>query len=303
MNHVSRVSIFLEVVRHKSFSGAARTLGVTGPAISKQVQSLEDQLGVRLLHRTTRSVTLTEQGAVYAERARKAIEDLQDAERYVQNLREQPTGLIRVNVPSSFGSRYLSNPIAEFARTYPDVTVEVDYDDRHVDVISEGYDVAVRIGALEDSSLIARKIADCPIYPLASPSLLETLGPINFPEELNGAPGIIFTQHGNFAEWQFTGPDGDAGSVRLARKFSSNSGEGMITACHHGLGIALLPVFFCADEIEKGSLIRLLPNYKTTPERGIYAMFPESRYISTKVRLFVEMLVHKCRNLPWQSKA
>ena len=158
MDHISRVGLFLEVVKHQSFAGAARHLGMTGPALSKQVQALEDQLGVRLLHRTTRQVTLTEEGAIYSERARKALEDLEEAERQVQDLKTCPTGVLRINAPMSLGQRCLVEPIAAFANAYSDVQLDVDFDDRQVDILAEGYDVVIRVGVLHDSSLIARKL-------------------------------------------------------------------------------------------------------------------------------------------------
>ncbi|MFT5116436.1 MAG: DNA-binding transcriptional LysR family regulator, partial [Parasphingorhabdus sp.] len=147
MDHISRVGVFLEVVKNESFAGAARALGLTGPAISKQVQSLEDQLGVKLLSRTTRHVGLTEEGAIYFEKARQALEDLNEAEQHIQDLKACPTGKLKVNAPMSFGTRFLTRPIATFAEQYPEVELEIDFDDRWVDVVGEGFDVVIRIGS------------------------------------------------------------------------------------------------------------------------------------------------------------
>ena len=169
MNHISRVDLFLEVAKQRSFTAAAKCLNLSGPAVSKQVQTLENQLGVKLLNRTTRQVTLTEEGAIYAERAGQALEDLHEAERQILELKDCPVGKLRINVPLSFGIAYLSRPIVDFANRYPEVVMDVNYDDRRVDMIAEGYDVLVRIGSLEDSSLIARKLADSPIILCASP--------------------------------------------------------------------------------------------------------------------------------------
>jgi DNA-binding transcriptional LysR family regulator len=176
MSQLSKVAAFIEVAKHESFAAAARSLGLTGPAVSKQVQALEEQLGVKLLYRTTRKVSLTEEGALYFERARKALEDLDEAEQQIQELKACPTGKLKINAPSSFGNQYLAKPITEFAKLYPDVELDVDFDDRWVDVIGEGYDVVIRIDALEDSSLIARKLASCPIALCASPNLLKSKG-------------------------------------------------------------------------------------------------------------------------------
>ena len=176
LDHISRVGVFLEVVKYESFAGAARSLGLTGPAISKQVQSLEDQLGVKLLSRTTRHVGLTEEGAIYFEKARQALEDLNEAEQQIQELKACPTGKLKVNAPMSFGTQFLTRPIAAFAEQYPEVELEIEFNDRWADVVGEGFDVVIRIGSLEDSTLIARKLAPCPIILCAGKKLIEEYG-------------------------------------------------------------------------------------------------------------------------------
>ena len=280
------LGFFLEVVKYKGFAGAARHLGMTGPALSKQVQSLEDQLGVRLLHRTTRQVTLTEEGALYNERARKALEDLEEAERLIQELKACPTGLLRINAPMSLGRRSLAGPIAEFASRYPEVVLDVDFDDRKVDIIAEGYDVVIRVGVLNDSSLIARKLADCPIFACASPGYIEQYGSPGEPKDLSSFSSIIYSRHGSMSDWRYISSEGKTGVVGLKKKIAANSDTMMLEACLHGLGIAILPIFSTADYLENGKLVRVLADYTTYPERGIYAMFPQNRHLSTKVRLF-----------------
>ena len=299
MDHISRVGVFLEVVKHQSFAGAARRLGMTGPALSKQVQSLEDQLGVRLLHRTTRQVTLTEEGAIYSERARKALEDLNEAEQQIQELKACPTGILKINAPMSFGKKYLTSPIAAFAKEYPDVKMEVDFDDRRVDLIGEGYDVVVRIGALEDSSLISRKLATCPIILCASADFVKTHGLPKSPDALSDLPAIIFNKHGNISGWQYEDNKGNIGSANLNQHFAANSAEMMLEACLQGIGVALLPIFVASTHLKSGQLVEALPEYKTSPERGIYAIFPQNRHLSTKTRLFVDWLSECSKAFPW----
>ncbi|MFT5608308.1 MAG: DNA-binding transcriptional LysR family regulator, partial [Parvicella sp.] len=196
MDHISRVGVFLQVVKYESFAGAARALGITGPAISKQVQSLEGQLGVKLLNRTTRHVSLTEEGAIYFDRARKALEDLEEAQQQIQELKACPTGKLKVNAPMSFGTQFLTKPIASFAQQYPDVELEIDFSDRWVDVLAEGYDVVVRIASLEDSNLIARKLAPCPIVLCAGAKLIEKLGLPDSVDALSDYPAVVYNQHG-----------------------------------------------------------------------------------------------------------
>jgi DNA-binding transcriptional LysR family regulator len=300
MDPISRIAIFVQVARLQSFVAAGRELGMSGPAVSKQIQALEDRLGVRLLNRTTRSVTLTDEGALYLDRAAKALEDLQEAERRIQELKDCPTGKLKINAPMSFGNQYLVGPIAQFAKRYPEVKVEVDFDDRWVDVIAEGYDVAVRIGVLDDSSLIARKLASCPIILCASRAYKDQHGLPNEPSQLPEFPAIIYSQHGQSEEWRYQTSDGSRGSVRLNRNFAGNSAEMQLEACLQGLGIALLPVFIASEHLDSGDLIRVLPAFETYPQRGIYALFPQKRYLATRVRLFVDWLSECGEEFPWQ---
>lgn len=296
---ISKIAIFLAVVKHESFAAAARDMGMTGPALSKQVKALEDELGVRLLNRTTRQVTLTEEGAIYHERARKAVEDLEEAKRQIQDLKNVPTGLLRISAPMSFGKKYLVGPIAAFAKKYPDVQLDIDFDDRHVDIIAEGYDVAVRIGALKDSSLIARKLAPFSVLLCASPVFIEKYGEPQTPEDLHRYPAILFNKHSNTSEWRYTDPNGQKGSATLKNVMSANTAEMMLEACLEGIGIAMLPIFAAAEPLSQGKLLHILPNYETRPELSIHAVFPQNRYLSTKTRLFVDWLSTHCKDLPW----
>ena len=299
MDHISRVGLFLEVVKHQSFAGAARSLGITGPALSKQVQSLEDQLAVRLLNRTTRQVTLTEEGAIYSERARKALEDLAEAEQQIQERKANPTGTLKINAPMAFGRHHLTQSIAAFARQYPDLQLEVDFDDRLVDVVSEGYDVVVRIGAMEDSSLIARKLSPCPLILCASASCIEQYGRPETPKNLSDYPSIIYTRHGYENRWRYQDKNGKIGTAALKQAFAANNAEMMLEACLQGLGFAILPIFTVATHLKSGQLVEVFSDYKSYPERGIYATFPQNRHLSVKVRLFVDWLSESSKAFPW----
>ena len=300
MDPISKVAIFVQVAQLQSFAAAGRALGMSGPAVSKHIQSLENRLGVRLLNRTTRSVTLTEEGALYLERAGKALEDLQEAERRIQELKDCPTGKLKINAPMSFGNQYLVGPIAQFAQRYPEVKLEVDFDDRWVDVIAEGYDVVVRIGALEDSSLIARKLASCPIILCASPAYKAQHGLPEKPSQLPDFPAIIYNKHGQSEEWRYQALNGSRGSARLNRNFAGNSAEMQLEACLQGLGIALLPAFVASKHLDSGALLQVLPELETYPQRGIYALFPQNRHLAIRVRLFVDWLSECSVEFPWQ---
>ncbi len=299
MDHISRVGIFIEVVKQHSFAGAARALGMTGPAVSKQVQALEKQLGIKLLERTTRHIALTEEGSVYYEHANKALSDLNEAEQYILELKSKPTGKLKVNAPMSFGNKYLTKPIARFAEQYPDVDLEVVFNDHWVDIIGEGFDVVIRIGALEDSSLIARKLADCPIKLCASRSFIEKYGAPENIKQLKEFPGIVYSLHSQGGEWRFKAPDGQISMEKLTRTFAANNGEMQLEACLQGIGIAVLPIFNAAEYLLSGELVELLPEYETYPKRGIYALYPQNRYLSTRVRLFIDALSDASKDLPW----
>lgn len=299
MDHISRVGVFIEVVKHESFSGAARSLGMTGPAISKQVQTLEGNLGVKLLNRTTRHVSLTEEGAVYFDRARKALEDLYEAEQHIQELRASPTGKLKVNAPMSFGAQFLTDPIAKFARQYPNVELDVDFSDRWVDMAAEGYDVVIRIASLDDSSLVARKLAPCPIVLCASPQLVAQCGLPTSANDLKAFPAVVYNRHSQKAQWVYTDHNTVDGRVTLNRQFAANTAEMQLDACLHGIGVSLLPIFSAHKHIESGELIHLLPDFKTTPERGIYALYPQNRYLSIRTRLFIDWLTSASEQFSW----
>jgi DNA-binding transcriptional LysR family regulator len=300
MDHISRVGIFIEVVKHESFAGAARALGLTGPAISKQVQSLEQKLGIKLLNRTTRHVGLTEEGAIYFEKARQALEDLDEAEQQIQELKACPTGKLKVNAPMSFGTQFLTRPIASFAEQYPEVELEIEFNDRWSDVVAEGFDVVIRIGVLEDSTLIARKLAPCPIILCAGKKLIEKYGVPESVEQLSDYPGIIYNMHQQKGEWRYRDDNGVIATQTLNRNFAANTAEMQVEACLHGIGIALLPAFSAEAYLKSGELIALFPEYPTFPELGIYAMYPQNRYLSTRTRLFIDWLSQASKDFSWR---
>lgn len=299
MNNISRTAIFIEVVKQQSFVGAAKKLGMTSPGVSKQISNLEDYLGVRLLNRTTRQVSLTEAGAIYNEKARKALEDLAEVEQQIQELKACPTGVLKINAPMSFGKSFLAKPIAEFAKKYPQVKMEVDFDDRRVDIIADGYDVVIRIGSLQDSSLISRKLGSCPILLCASKKFIKENKPIKTPKDLTKLPAIIFNKHSVISQWQFSDKNSKVSNVNLKAQMYANNAEMMLDACLAGVGIALLPVFSASKYLESGELVEILPQYQTYPKRGIYAIFPQNRHLSTKVRLFVDWLSICSKDFPW----
>jgi DNA-binding transcriptional LysR family regulator len=304
MDHIARVGVFLAVAEGQGFSAAGRVLGMTASAISKHIQLLEEQLGVKLLHRTTRMVRLTDEGEIYYRQARQALDQLQEAERLIQERRLRPSGRLSVNLPMSFGTRYLRAPLAGFAREYPEISLHLSFDDRMVDMVSEGVDVAIRIGVLQDSTLIQRKLADCPIYLCASPDYLSKHAMPQHPDDLPQHAMILYNRHGAGNEWRWRHiPSGATGLSQLSGLMYTNTAEMMQEAALQVIGIANLPIFVAATYLESGQLVRVLPEYETHPLRQIIMLYHPGRQLSGKVRLFLDWMQQACVALPWGCSA
>lgn len=299
MDHLSRIGIFIAVVKNQSFAGAARELGITSSAVSKQVQNLENELQVKLLNRTTRKVAATEEGAIFFERAARALEDLHEAKEQVHELKTNPKGSLKVSMPLNLGVNYLIKEIAAFAKQYPDIHLDISFDDRIVDIVSEGFDLVIRISELRDSSLIARRLAPCPFVVCASKEYLETHGNLNSPEDLTQHNVLAYTRNTGLHEWRYKTPGDQSGQVSLKGTFKSDTGQMMCEAALQGIGIAILPIFYVAEHLKTGALVKILPDYVTWPDRDIHAVFMPNRYLSTRLRLFVDHLAEVCKSLPW----
>ena len=290
MNLNSGADILCEVVRQRSFIGAARTLGITGAAVSKQIKQLELQMGLVLFHRTTRTVQPTDAAvrlerllSEQAEQRAALLDELSSAQ-------DRPVGRLRLNVPMSFGELFLREPIARYALRYPDVIVDVDFEDRRVHLLEEGYDLVVRIGVLEDSGLVAQKVGDCPHSLCASPDFLDEHGWPQSAEELSQMPAIIYAHNQGPPVWQCIDSAGQAHSIPLRPRFYANSAGMMREACLKGVGLAVLPEFSCASDLASGALLGVFSHLRTSPERGIYAIYPEKRFLPVKVRAFIDIL-------------
>jgi DNA-binding transcriptional LysR family regulator len=299
MRGLSQVEIFLEVVKQVSFVKAAKVLGMTGPAVSKQVKALEGSLGVRLLNRTTRLVSLTEEGAIYSEKAAKAINDLYEAKQEIQELKACPTGPLKVSLPMTFGIQFLTKPVSDFCKAYPNVALDVNFDDRRVDMVAENYDVVIRIGRLEDSNLIARKMNRCPILLCASPLFLKGVGNITNPSQLTTLPAIIFNKHSNESLWRYKKPKNEIISVKLNPALRSNNAHMIVQACLDGIGIAQIPIFSAAKYLKSGELIQLLKDYPSFPQSNIYIVYKHKSNLSTRLNLFIEAMMSFAKTLPW----
>jgi DNA-binding transcriptional LysR family regulator len=290
------IEVFVRVADAGSFTQAAAALGISKSHASRVVSELEDRLGARLLQRTTRKVGLTEVGAVFRDRCRRILEELHDAETAVAEQQTTPRGLLRVTLPIRFGVEYIAPAAADFAAAHEELAVELVHEDRRVDLVEEGYDLAIRIGALSESTLVARKLG--PTYGMlcASPQYLARRGVPARPEDLRRHDCMLYTFQAGARVWTLRGPRGEP-SVPVAGRFSSNNGESLQAAARSHLGIAFLPDFFVAEDLRAGRLVRVLPEWGR--ESAVWALYPHSRHLSAKVRQFVDFLARRFADPPW----
>jgi DNA-binding transcriptional LysR family regulator len=289
MDRVTSLSVFVKVVEGSSFAAAARHFGLSPAMVSKHINTLEERLGARLLNRTTRQVSPTEIGREFYERATRILTDLDEAEQAASALQATPKGLLRLNGPLSFGIRHLAPAIVDYLAACPEAAIDVTLSDRVVDLVDEGFDLAIRIARLADSSLIARRIAPCRIVACAAPAYLKKHGAPRRPADLVAHNCLGYSYAALRNEWRFIGPDG-AESVRVAGRLNANNGDVLRLAALRGEGIVLQPTFLIGDDLASGKLVSILPGF-VPDELAIQAVYPHSRHLSVKVRSFVDFLV------------
>lgn len=299
---VFRIGIFVAVVKEQSFAGAARQLGMTSSAVSKQVQNLEQDIKVKRLNRTTRHVAATEEGAIYFERAKRALMDLQEAEEEIHELKSHPRGPLWVSFPQSLGVKYLTGCAARFARSHAHVALDLSLNDRFIDPVNDGYDVVVRIGSLADSSLMTLRLASCPFMLCASADYIDRRGLPEAPADLAGHDVLAYSGNTAAHEWRYKDAAGQVGRVPLSGSLRSDSGDMLCRAAIERIGIVIviLPVFHVAEHLQAGRLQRLLPDHLTWPERDIHVLFRPNRNQPARLRLFVDHLVKTASDLPWE---
>jgi len=298
MDSLAGIQAFSRVVEEGSFTGAARALGQTKSSISKQVAKLEDRLGARLLNRTTRRLSLTEAGRVFYERSRKGLADIEDAQAEVSRLQGEPRGTLRINAPMSFGILHVAPALPEFMKRYPDVTVDMNLDDRKVDVIEGGFDVSVRISDLPDSSLVARRIAPCRHAIVAAPAYLEQYGTPRAPEELRDHNIITYRYQESALDWHFQTPGNKPISVPVSGSLMMNNSLALRAALLEGMGITRTPTFVVGKDIQDGRLTPILRDYETL-EVTIFLVYPQRRHLSPKVRAFVDFMAERISETPY----
>lgn len=279
---------FVAVIEAGSFVHAAEALHSSKAAVSRHISELESRLGVRLLHRTTRKLSLTEEGEVFFERCKELLSNLDEAEAEITSRKADASGLLRINVPVSYGIRVLAPLWGEFHRLYPRVKLDVELADRTVDLVEEGYDLAIRIASLPNSTLVSKQLTSTRIMLCASPQYIKQHGEPLKPGELKHHQLIGYTYWSLKDEWVFEGPQGQE-RVKTTPFMRTNNGDTCLAAALEGEGIILQPSFLVADALKNGQLIELMPNYRSI-ELGIYAVYPTRKYVSPKVRVLIDFL-------------
>lgn len=296
MDRLDEINAFVNVADAKSFTQGARRLGVSSAQVSKLVARLEDRLGARLLNRTTRDVSLTDTGRAYLERARGLLDDFEDLQGSVRDVDGCPRGTLKISAPVSFGAHQLTPALLDFAAGHPEVSLDVSSTDRMVNLVEEGFDVAIRIGRLTDSSLVARKLADVRMVTCASPDYLERHGTPKTLGDLAQHEAVLDTNVTDPTVWRF-GPQSDAQDVRVHGRLRFGGAEACVAAARAGFGITRTPAFAAADDLREGRLKALLCNYESELIH-VHAVYPHARHLAPKVRFFVDFLVKRYAGEP-----
>ena len=289
MDYLSRLPLFIRVAKMGSFAAVARELDMTPSAVSKQIQRLEGELGVRLFQRTTRKLALTEDGHRFFERSAALIKRLQLATDELRDRQGTVAGRLRISVPIALLDAGLAEIFAEFADQNPDLELQVEGAEHLVDMLDEGFDVAIRVGSLEDSSLVARQLAPSPMWVLASPDFVARHGVPNSPSDWAEAPLVAYT--GNARKlFQFSRAD-EWVEQSYTGRIGGNHGAFLRQMAIQGLGFAILPSFLARDWLEQGQVVRLLADWTVQPERKIWAVYPHRQHLPSRVRALIDHLV------------
>ena len=299
MENLTSMAIFPKVVDEQSFSGAASRLGLAKSTVSKSVSRMERRLGAQLLNRTTRRLSLTEAGSAFYESCVRIVDEAETAEAEIDRLNGAPRGTLKINSSMVFGTRHIAPAVVEFLSAHPEMHLDLTLTDQFVDLIEGGYDLAIRIGSMADSSLIARKLAPCRFVLCAAPDYIARAGMPSAPEQLANHVCLRYTYQANQDSWLLSGPDGET-LVRVTGPYLANNGDALRIAAVSGFGIMYAPTFLIADELLAGRLQIVLGDHALNS--GVYAIYPETRQLLAKTRAFVEFLaVRFGTEPPWET--
>jgi DNA-binding transcriptional LysR family regulator len=291
MDKYQEMRVFTAVVDAASFVAAGDALGMSKAAVSRYVSELEQRLGVRLMHRTTRKLSLTPEGELFLARCRDILASIDASEAEISTRSVTASGLLKVSVPVSFGISHLAPLWSEFLDRHPQITLDIQLADRVIDLVDEGFDLAVRIARLPDSSLVSRRLASTRLVLCAAPSYLKRRGTPQHPSELTQHEVVSYSLMAMGDQWQFIGPEGPV-SAKVRPRMWSNNGDTCISAALQGAGIQLQPTFLIEQQLASGQLVEILPQYRSV-ELGIYAVYPSRKFVLPKVRALVEFLSTK----------
>lgn len=297
MDRFQEMRVFAAVVDAGSFVGAAADLDMSKAATSRHVGDLESRLGVRLLHRTTRRLSLTEEGRVFYARCKEVLSDVDEAEAEVTARTGVARGQLKITAPLSFGLLHLASLWPEFMARHPEVTLDVTLGDRTVDLLEEGFDLAVRIARLPASSLISRALGSTRMVLCASPDYLKRRAAPRHPSDLAAHEVVVYNLLAMGESWEFNGPDGQV-IAPVRPRMRTNSGDTCRVAALQGRGIVLQPTFIVGADLDSGALVELMPEYRSI-ELGIYAVYPSRRHVAPKVRVLVDFLADAFRKPRW----
>lgn len=299
MEQLADLAVFAKVIEHNSFSAAAAALRLSKSAVSKQITRLERRLGAQLLQRTTRKLALTETGRIVLVHAQRVLIEAEAADAAVQNLQTAPRGLLRVNLPMSFGLGYVAPLLSELLTRYPELRIDLTFNDRRIDLLEEDVDVAIRIGDLADSTLTARRLAFSRFITCASESYLRKAGVPMAPADLRQHECLVYNYLPEAQTWRYDG-DGGPWAIKVSGRLHANNGDALREAALAGHGIVRSPSFIVGPDIAARRLVPVLEAYEPAPF-GIHAVYPAQRYLTPKLRAFIDFLVERFGpEPPWE---
>lgn len=293
---------FAAVVEHGSFTAAAEALGISKPVVSKQVSMLEKHLGVQLMQRTTRRLHLTHAGEIFANYSQRIMAEVREAEQSVLPLQSEPQGRLRISAPESLAVSLLPETLMKFQQQFPKLELDISISGKFVDLVEEGIDVALRVGGLEDSSLIARLLMPCGFHACASPEYLKLNGTPLHPDDLAEHNCLIYSQGQSSNNWKFRDADGKTINTKVSGNLRSDAGNLLMLAALQGNGIFIGPTYMLESAIRDGRLVSVLDDF-STKSVGLYAVYPYSKLVSVKVRAFVDYLVEAWGDLGRENSA
>lgn len=300
MDQQGEMAVFVRVVEHESFSAAARALKLTPSAVSKLIGRLEDRLGARLLNRTTRRLSMTEEGHAFYQRCVPILAAIDEAEMAVTELHTEPRGLLKVNASTAFAQFHIQPLIPEFLARYPGLRIQLTLTDSLVNLVEEEVDVAIRIADMPDSTLIARKLGPVHRTVAAAPSYIEKFGVPKTPEDLKDHNCLTLSFETSLNQWEFKGTDGPQ-RIRVSGNFETNNATALHEAGLAGLGLFRVANFVVSPDMKAGRLVPVLQDYEVTNKVNIYAVYPHSKHLSPKVRAFIDLLTETFTPItPWE---